>query len=338
MRIVRWDAADPAGTQACCEVQQQALRADDPAGPPLSLHRVRVWIEHPTEPTQTWYVPGDAPGSVVGLYHLFLPDKQNRDRAGLDILVHPGHRRRGIGLALARHAARQAADDGRSRLRGSVIQGAAGEAFARRLGGEPGLAEARRVLDLDSVPPGQVAALRSRAAAAAAGYSLVSWTGRTPEQYLAGFAAVANALADAPRDPGMQARVWDEQRIRKSVDDQRDLIGDRGYLIAALHDATGEMAAITHVEIDPELPEWGYQMITAVIRQHRGHRLGLLLKAAMLEWLATAEPLLERIVTWNAASNTHIVAINETLGFELLDPQTRNYELAVADVLKPTTQ
>jgi len=162
----------------------------------------------------------------------------------------------------------------------------------------------------------------------------VSWTGRTPEQYLAGFAAVANALSDAPRDAGFEAMAWDEQRIRKLVDDQRELFGSRGYLIAALHAGTGEMAAISHVEVDPELAEWGYQLITAVARPHRGHRLGLLTKAAMLDWLASAEPGLQRLVTWNAASNKHMVAINEALGYELLDPQSRHYEVAVADVLR----
>ena len=37
----------------------------------------------------------------------------------------------------------------------------------------------------------------------------------------------------------------------------------------------------------PEAPSWGFQELTAVTRPHRGHRLGLLVKAAMLEWLAT---------------------------------------------------
>jgi len=71
-----------------------------------------------------------------------------------------------------------------------------------------------------------------------------------------------------------------------------------------------------------------------VARPHRGHRLGLLTKAAMLDWLASAEPGLQRLVTWNAASNKHMVAINEALGYELLDPQSRHYEVAVADVLR----
>lgn len=37
----------------------------------------------------------------------------------------------------------------------------------------------------------------------------------------------------------------------------------------------------------------------------------------MVEWLATAEPKLERIATDNAATNEHMIAVNETLGYEL---------------------
>jgi RimJ/RimL family protein N-acetyltransferase len=55
----------------------------------------------------------------------------------------------------------------------------------------------------------------------------------------------------------------------------------------------------------------------------------------MLDWLAAAEPALERIVTGNAAVNQHMIAINEALGYELLEPQARSYELAVANVLRP---
>jgi len=69
-----------------------------------------------------------------------------------------------------------------------------------------------------------------------------------------------------------------------------------------------------------------------VTRPHRGHRLGLLVKTAMLDWLAEAEPQLERIVTGNAAVNQHMIAINEELGYELLEPLGQSYEVPVADL------
>jgi hypothetical protein len=53
----------------------------------------------------------------------------------------------------------------------------------------------------------------------------------------------------------------------------------------------------------------------------------------MLDWLAVAEPALERIMTGNAAVNRYMIAINEELGYELLPPLAQSYEVAVADVL-----
>jgi RimJ/RimL family protein N-acetyltransferase len=67
-----------------------------------------------------------------------------------------------------------------------------------------------------------------------------------------------------------------------------------------------------------------------VTRPHRGHRLGLLTKAAMLEWLAAAEPRLERIVTTNAEVNSHMIAVNEMLGYQLAEPGQRFFALAVS--------
>ena len=91
----------------------------------------------------------------------------------------------------------------------------------------------------------------------------------------------------------------------------------RRYSLAAVHDASGEMAALTVVAVDPAVPDWGNQLITAVTRPHRGHRLGMLTKAAMMDWLAEAEPAMRRIETWNAASNRYMIAVNEELGYEV---------------------
>jgi GNAT superfamily N-acetyltransferase len=333
MQIERLVHGDHDAARACAEVSLAVLAADDPAGPPVSARVARCWYEHPYEPAQTWFVPGEIPGSAVAVCQLRLPDLEDRARAGLSIDVHPAFRRRGIGGSLLRHAAERAAQDGRSVLGGEVTLGSAGEAFAGRLAARPGLADARRVLVLASLPRAHVAGLRDSAARAAAGYTLLSWAGRTPEEYLAGFAGVFNAMNDGPRDVGREDRVWDAQRVRSRIDDQTDLYGSRSYSIAAVHDATGEMAAVTRVTVDPEIPQWGRQLITAVTRQHRGHRLGLLVKAAMLDRLAAAEPAMARMVTWNAAANRHMIAINEALGYELLDPQTQHYEFSVADVL-----
>src|SRR3984957_14255282 len=326
MGIVRWDGSDPAVIRACHEVAAAADAVDDPCGPPMTLQRLHGWPAHPFATAELGVAEGAGGGGIGGWCLLLLPDRENLDRGSLDLFVHPASRRGGIGSALLRHTAERAAVHGRSALAAEALQGSAGAAVGAAVGATPGLVEARRVLALGEIPAGRVAVLREQAARAAAGYSLVSWEGRTPDEYLAGFAEVLNAANDMPRDAGEEEEVWDAERVREQVDGLRARGGRHAYTIAAVHDASGEMAALTDVEPDPESPRWGFQLLTAVTRPHRGHRLGLLVKTAMLDWLAEAEPALERIVTGNAAVNRHMIAINEQLGYELLEPPRQSYE------------
>jgi RimJ/RimL family protein N-acetyltransferase len=122
------------------------------------------------------------------------------------------------------------------------------------------------------------------------------------------------AMADAPRDEGVDPETWDSERITEL---ERVCLstGQQFYTVAARHEATGKLVAITRISLDSETPEWGFQMITAVLPAHRGHRLGLLVKAKMLDFLREQEPALRHILTGNAADNDHMVAINEQLGF-----------------------
>ena len=51
-----------------------------------------------------------------------------------------------------------------------------------------------------------------------------------------------------------------------------------------------------------------------MVAAHRGHRLGLRMKLAMLDWLREDRPDVEAIDTWNAAGNVPMIAINDALG------------------------
>jgi GNAT superfamily N-acetyltransferase len=334
MRIVRWDPADAEALRGCLEVREAAQIADDPLGSPKSARVLGGWLRRGWggDPGEAWFVRGPE-GGVLAWYRLALPDLENRDRALLRIVVHPDHRRQGLGRELLRHAAERAAAAGRVVITGWVPDDSAGDAFTNWAGAGQGQAEIRRVLDLRKIPARKIAEVRETAARAAAGYSLVSWIGPTPEEHLGPLAAVINAFADAPRDEGVQEEAWDARRVRERADAVLELTGLRGYTVAAVHDATGEMAAMTQLAVDPDYPQWGHQALTAVTRPHRGHRLGLLVKAAMLEWLTTAEPQIEQIETGNAASNRHMIAVNEALGYEIAGPAFHARELSVADAL-----
>jgi GNAT superfamily N-acetyltransferase len=334
MRIARWDPADEKTALACHEVHCAVQRADEPVEPPMSQGTFRVHLSEGFEhnPGEVWTARDDA-GTVAGFYRLDLPDLENRDRAFLGLVVHPAARRGGTGRELLRHGAERAAANGRTILDGVTVTGGPGEEFAQAIGAKLSLAEVRRIQYLGKIAPGVIAGLRADAERAAAGYSLVSWTGEIPDELLAGAAEVFNAFNDAPRTEGTEDEVWDAARVRERTGTLQRLGLMRGYGIAAVHDATGEMAGFTAVIVDPECPQWGFQQLTAVVRAHRGHRLGLLVKTAMLDLLAVAEPQLEWIATGNAAENAHMIAVNERLGYEVVAPGWNFYEIPVADVL-----
>ena len=65
-----------------------------------------------------------------------------------------------------------------------------------------------------------------------------------------------------------------------------------------------------------------------------GHRLGLLVKVAVHQWLARAEPGLRSVFTWNAQDNAHMIAINERLGYQI-SGRFRSWELAIASRPQP---
>jgi GNAT superfamily N-acetyltransferase/RimJ/RimL family protein N-acetyltransferase len=330
MRITQWDGEDRHAFDGCFAVERAAHQADDPAGPPRSARELRTFLSgaDTNAVTETWFAAGDQ--DVLGWYRLYLPDRENLNLAMLGLVVHPGHRCRGTGTMLLRHAAGRAAAHGRSRLAGELLQGGAGAAFAAAAGARAGVAEARRVLDVTRIPPGRIAGLRESAARAAAGYALVTWTGEIPEEYLGGVAYVHEALNDAPWD--FEAVRWDAERVREVINRRVRRSGNRYYSVAAVHGTTGQMAALTALSVAPEVPEWGLQNLTAVARPHRGHRLGMLVKTAMLEWLATAEPGMRMIQTGNANANTYMIAINDQLGYELFRPSWQFYTIDVAAI------
>ncbi len=337
MGIARWDPADTAALRGCRAAWVAAQDIDDPGGPRMTERVLAGWLSQSFtgDPAEAWYAPGPGAGTVAGWYRLELPDLENTDRAGLLIVVDPAARRRGLGRELLRHAAARAAAAGRAVLGGEVRDGSAGDGFAAATGAKPGMAATLRRLDLRTAPAGKFAKLHADAAAVATGYSLARWTGPTPPQYLDSFARVLNAHADAPHDEGYQAEAWDADRVRERGDSLLRVTGERRYTVVAAHDASGELAAMTHLGVSPDDPRWGHQGLTAVTRQHRGHRLGLLVKTAMLEWLAQAEPALERIDTGNAADNKYMIAVNDMLGFEADLPAFHTVELSVAEARSP---
>jgi hypothetical protein len=123
------------------------------------------------------------------------------------------------------------------------------------------------------------------------------------------------SINDAPLDDlDIEDQVFPPERIRKYEETQL-VRGYRLHRVLARHRETGELAGHTVVAVDSVRPHIGHQHDTTVVRSHRGHRLGLLMKSDMNLWLAESEPGLRTVDTWNAESNDHMIEVNETLRY-----------------------
>jgi GNAT superfamily N-acetyltransferase len=310
---------DDEGFPAWCEVWAAGQRADRPDDPPrpasdhVALGRQLVAPGGSREGTHRAAV---VDGAVVGALRLILPVQDNTTVAVLDVAVHPEHRRRGIGSALLAEGVRLAAERGRTQLIAEVDEpgpGSAGRAFALRHGFSCDLLETRRDLVL---PPDEarLAALEEEARAASRGYELVTWRDRTPDELLADRAVLERRMTtDAPHgDLPVEEEHWDGARIREY--EQSHLDRGRTVLSAGALSA-GRLVAFTDLQVPLAQPERAMQGGTLVLREHRGHRLGALVKAAVLREVLASLPAVRRISTYNSDSNRPMVAVNEALGF-----------------------
>lgn len=319
-------AEDSSDVQALYDVFTRAAQKDSPEEPPESLRNVRTsWAYGMSaEPTETWTGRVDESSRVVGGYNLAFPTDDNTHLALLKLAVDPDERRQGHGRALLDHAVARVRSTGRRLLVGETIEparesGSPGQAFAAAIGAERGLEEPTRALDLDAVDPSAHAELLAGARERSTGYSLLYWTGRAPEEHLDGVVALMTRMSDAPTENlEMEDEAWDRERFR-AFEHGRELRGQRSYTVVARHDATCTLAGLTVVYAPEETSGWAFQGDTVVLPDHRGHRLGLLMKLSMLPWMAKHEPDVRRMVTGNAASNSYMIRINELMGHEVLN-------------------
>src|SRR5438552_4104707 len=126
--------------------------------------------------------------------------------------------------------------------------------------------------------------------------------------------------------------IWSELQVRDRESWFKQ-VGVEWWLILAIHEATGQGAGFTEITYDPKQPWVIWQQGTAVIDPHRGHKLGLWMKAAMLDRVLRERPESKVIRTGNANTNAQMLGINTQLGFKVAWQSTL-WQLPIADARK----
>jgi RimJ/RimL family protein N-acetyltransferase len=314
------DHPDPRAAASAVALMEAARQVDRPFMAGTTLTSYLAWLRYgyDGEPPSVALAYDGGGGRPVGLLSLNLPRRDNTHLAELNVYVDPVVRRRGIGRALFSRGVDLAREQGRRVVLSGCVDGTPGVDFLQAMGLERGMEEVLRQLDVASLDWPRLDREAEAAQPHAKAYELVRMPIPTPEEMLDDVAAMASAINDAPTGTlEIEDEVVTGTRIRQY--EQAQLAGGRRlYRVVARHRDTGELAGQTVAAVDVERPWFAYQHDTSVVRAHRGHRLGLLLKIEMLRWLREEEPQVRRMDTDNAADNAHMIAINERLGYRVV--------------------
>ena len=327
MQITPLDPADEHALLALHELDSAAYPVDRPHVPPPTLAETTIeWTRaHPGSVLLSLLARLD--GRLAGYAWLNLPVADNTANALVDIVTHPDLRRRGVGRALTAATMQTLRAHGRTVAIGSVRSDGPGVPFAAAVGAREQLSRLRNVLYLDTLDTGALDGLLAEATTRAAGYELVRITGPVPADHLDAVAAMYEVMNDAPLESAaLEDEKWTPDRVA-GLDDWLAARGDQVYTVLATCGDTGQPAGMTRIAVRAT-GDLAVQLDTAVAAAHRGHRVGILMKASMLRWLMAAEPQVRRITTFNAVSNAHMIAVNDALGFVPVERWT-SVELAV---------
>jgi mycothiol synthase len=340
-RIERMDpvALEPAQLREAAELYQTLQRERTPEDPltPVEPIERRIRAVVPGQ-WRAYFGARDARGALVGygVVNRSLNEPENAHLRWTELAVLPEHRRKGVGRALLRRLVDAVADQGDDVvfMTQTIDRIPAGTEFARAIGAEPGLDMKTNQLDLAKVDRSKV---DEWAALSPKGYRLARIDDAVPADMIAPYIQASNGMNDAPRG---DLRMADWKLTEEQIRERESWFAQAGvewWLLVAIHEATGEGAGFTEVTYDPKVSHVIWQQGTAVIDAHRGHRLGMWMKAVMLKRILDERRKALFIRTGNANTNAQMLAINTQLGFRQAWSACL-WQISIADARKAVAQ
>ena len=293
-----------------------------------------VYQDTEYEPHRLWLAWVD--GEVAGRGMLSWTIVEESPAAWIYFEVANAHRNKGIGTALMEIVEAEARTLGKSVVQGggSHTQTSGGEDIVPPTGfgavntADPGVRFLHtRGYALEQIARGSTIRLpadaallaesRARAEAKAGpDYRVLTWEGPTPDEWLFDLARLKEQMSTDEPQAGLEVtpEVWDDARVRKHDDDAA--AGGRVMLTTVVeHIPSGRLVAINELSVPADLSRAVGQEDTLVVGDHRGRRLGMLVKAANLQELATRFPEATLVYTFNAEENRYMLDVNEAVGF-----------------------
>lgn len=332
----RLDAADAADFIAAIAVRSAVNEHDsgtrDDVRPPDEL--LPGWRKQEFEPMRMLVARLDGRIVCRGIAEFRLGDAA--DTAWLHVEVLPEVRGRGVGRAMAERLEHLARAEGRTK---AIVYAPSWRVGGERLAAPTGFGdvpadsrETRLLLSLGyrleqvergsrlplPVDPARLDALLEQAnAAAGPDYRLHFWGRHTPAEWREDICRLLTRMSTDAPSAGLEEAEdpWTVERLL--ADEREEAQSPRIPFVAAVeHVPSGRLVGFTEIFAPAERDRAVDQDDTIVLIEHRGHRLGMLLKAANLAQLERLRPGHPAVVTYNAEENRHMLAVNEALGFE----------------------
>ena len=310
MRIVDARSLDGDDFAAALELQQRLDRERDPGLPVTGAVELRaVFDDDATDYCRHQRIVAFAGNGVaVAIGHVELEsDAANATLAGVEIT--PTDDR--TAPAVLAELLRRARADGRTSVIAWGDHTPAAHTFWTGLGAELRYTEQEASLDMAAVDS---QLMEQWIEAGPADLELVHWSRCCPEELIDAMVATANAMKDAPTDDlDVADTVVDAAMVRAEIEARAARGLEYQCVLAVTSD--GAAAGSTEVFINRHRPEASWQWTTVVLPDHRGRGIGRWMKATMWQRLRVTEPAVTALQTGNAASNSHMLAINNEMGF-----------------------
>jgi GNAT superfamily N-acetyltransferase len=259
------------------------------------------------------WLAADTEGVPLGSAFLRLFTKEGQEHLGeLEIAVHPAERRQGVGSALLDAAVSTARGEGRRSLVAQAETGSPGDLFLAARGFRRVLALTYTRLPLADVDLTRISEI---AELPHPGYELTHWEGTVPPGLARTFADSRRAMDDMPMEGTDHGTVvWDVERVVSAA----ETIAKRGELlhtVASVDRSDGSIAGFTELVVPGDGRGDGQHYGTGVLPEHRGHGLGLWMKAESIRLARRTYPELGGLLTDTADSNAPMRGINDALGY-----------------------
>jgi GNAT superfamily N-acetyltransferase len=322
LRFSRIDARDDAVFNAWFAVLQRSERHhtdEDNMGWHPEEWRARS-LDETAPKVHRLYAFGPTPDAPVAVGALEVTRDDNLNWIRGDLFVDPAHRRHGYGTAVLSELELQARELKRASLLINVIEGAheigtgANRPFATARGYRVAEENVRRDLAWPR-PHGELDQLWDEWSPHALDYEIVSWSSGTPTEFIDARAHLSSIMpVETPHvDLDVESEQWDAARVRHH-EETTDRMGRDLLVAAARRRTTGELVGYSELSVSREQPGTAYQWDTLVVRRHRGHRIGGLLKITTMRLLEAGHYATKNISTFNSVLNGPMIAVNEALG------------------------